>query len=45
MSTNTIAEFDLDISVIEQEDAAVRLINLTDDGCGTTCPKACASVV
>jgi FxLD family lantipeptide len=36
--------FDLDIRIIESGDAAV-LINLTDDGCGSTCPKACATNV
>jgi FxLD family lantipeptide len=35
--------FDLDIRVIESGDAAVTLINLTDDGCGSTCPSACAT--
>ncbi|SNQ46606.1 hypothetical protein FRACA_1480014 [Frankia canadensis] len=35
--------FDLDIRVIEVGDAAASLINLTDDGCGSTCPKACAT--
>lgn len=35
--------FDLDIRVIEYGDAAAPLINLTDDGCGSTCPKACAT--
>lgn len=35
--------FDLDIRVIEIGDSTVPLINLTDDGCGSTCPKACAT--
>jgi FxLD family lantipeptide len=35
--------FDLDIAVIESGDQAASLINLTDDGCGSTCPKACAT--
>jgi FxLD family lantipeptide len=35
--------FDLDIRVIEAGDTAAALINLTDDGCGSTCPKACAT--
>jgi FxLD family lantipeptide len=35
--------FDLDIKVIESGDVAATLINLTDDGCGSTCPKACAT--
>ena len=33
--------FDLDIRVIEASDAAAALINLTDDGCGSSCPNAC----
>jgi FxLD family lantipeptide len=35
--------FDLDIRLIESSDNAATLINLTDDGCGSTCPKACAT--
>jgi FxLD family lantipeptide len=35
--------FDLDIRVIEFGDRAATLIQLTDDGCGSTCPKACAT--
>jgi FxLD family lantipeptide len=35
--------FDLDIREFEFGDPAVPLINLTDDGCGSTCPKACAT--
>lgn len=35
--------FDLDIRIIELADAAAALINLTDDGCGSSCPKACAT--
>jgi|GEM_PF-6096267 FxLD family lantipeptide len=34
--------FDLDIRFVEQADIAL-LINLTDDGCTSTCPKACAT--
>ncbi|CAL2073776.1 FxLD family lanthipeptide [Streptomyces murinus] len=37
--------FDLDISVLESADDAASLINLTDDGCGSSCPKACASQI
>jgi FxLD family lantipeptide len=36
---------DLDISVLESGDGAATLINLTDDGCGSSCPKACATNV
>jgi len=35
--------FDLDISVLESGDAAATLINLTDDGCGSTCASPCAT--
>lgn len=37
--------FDLDITVLETSDEAARLINLTDDGCGSTCPLACATAM
>ncbi|MFG2091825.1 FxLD family lanthipeptide [Spirillospora sp. NPDC048824] len=37
--------FDLDIRVLESSDAAASLINLTDDNCGSSCPKACATNV
>ncbi|HLL66731.1 MAG TPA: FxLD family lanthipeptide [Micromonosporaceae bacterium] len=32
----TAAEFDLDITVVEQGDLG-GLVRLTDDGCGSTC--------
>lgn len=35
--------FDLDIRVIESGDAAASLIDLTDDGCGSTCASPCAT--
>jgi FxLD family lantipeptide len=35
--------FDLDIRIIESGGLAATLIDLTDDGCGSTCPKACAT--
>lgn len=35
--------FDLDISVLESGDAAATLINLTDDGCGSTCASPCVT--
>jgi FxLD family lantipeptide len=35
--------FDLDISVLESGDEAASLINLTDDGCGSTCASPCAT--
>ncbi|GHD34446.1 FxLD family lanthipeptide [Nocardiopsis kunsanensis] len=34
--------FALDIRLIEQSDTA-PLINLTDDGCGSSCPSACTT--
>ncbi|TQN32684.1 FxLD family lantipeptide [Haloactinospora alba] len=30
--------FDLDVSLVEREDPA-SLVNMTNDGCGTTCEK------
>ncbi|AYA15825.1 FxLD family lantipeptide [Streptomyces alfalfae] len=38
-------EFDLDISVLESDDGSAPLINLTDDGCGSTCSSPCATNV
>ncbi|MEN8654353.1 FxLD family lanthipeptide [Streptomyces sp. 21So2-11] len=41
-------EFDLDISVLESlesGDGQATLINLTDDGCGSTCSNPCATNV
>lgn len=35
--------FDLDVRVVEFGDAEMPLINLTDDGCGSSCPKACTT--
>uniref|UniRef100_UPI0012B8449F FxLD family lanthipeptide n=1 Tax=Streptomyces coelicolor TaxID=1902 RepID=UPI0012B8449F len=35
--------FDLDISVLESDDGSATLINLTDDGCGSTCSSPCAT--
>jgi FxLD family lantipeptide len=35
--------FDLDIRVVEFGGRAADLIELTDDGCGSTCPKACVT--
>ena len=35
--------FDLDIHVIEFGDSAASLINLTDDGCGSTCASPCVT--
>ncbi|MGW8552834.1 FxLD family lanthipeptide [Streptomyces tubercidicus] len=37
--------FDLDISVLESGDGQATLINLTDDGCGSTCSSPCATNV
>lgn len=38
-------DFDLDISVLESSDGEGTLINLTDDGCGSTCSSPCATNV
>lgn len=35
--------FDLDIRVIEFGGRAADLLELTDDGCGSTCPRACVT--
>jgi FxLD family lantipeptide len=35
--------FDLDIRVIESGDAAASLINVTDNGCGSTCASPCVT--
>lgn len=35
--------FDLDIRIIEFGGRSADLIELTDDGCGSTCPKACCT--
>lgn len=35
--------FDLDIRVLELGDQASSVINLTDDGCGSTCSSPCAT--
>lgn len=35
--------FDLDIRVIEFGGRAANLLELTDDGCGSTCPRACVT--
>jgi FxLD family lantipeptide len=35
--------FDLDIRFIETSDTAATLVNLTDDGCGSTCSSPCAT--
>lgn len=40
--TTTPSPFTLDIRLIEQSDPA-PLINLTDDGCGSSCPSACTT--
>ncbi|MDT0330109.1 FxLD family lanthipeptide [Nocardiopsis lambiniae] len=39
---NPSSPFTLDIRLIENSDTA-PLINLTDDGCGSSCPSACAT--
>ena len=37
--------FDLDVSVLESGDRSAALINLTDDGCNSSCPESCATNV
>jgi len=41
-SDPSLEGFNLDIRLIETSDDASSLINLTDDGCGSSCPDACA---
>ncbi len=36
------AGFDLDVTLIEQQDLG-GLINMTNDGCGSSCGGACVS--
>ncbi|MDP9792523.1 FxLD family lantipeptide [Catenuloplanes nepalensis] len=36
-------EFDLDIEFIEAGDTVERIIQMTEDGCGSTCASACTS--
>ncbi|MGV9849247.1 FxLD family lanthipeptide [Streptomyces sp. NPDC003442] len=38
-------DFELDITVLESGDQSAKLINLTDDGCGSTCSSPCATNV
>ncbi|MEU9889716.1 FxLD family lanthipeptide [Sphaerisporangium sp. NPDC051017] len=46
---NTVVDvdqpFDLDIRVLESSGGAANLINLTDDGCGSTCASPCATAM
>ncbi|WP_152691982.1 FxLD family lanthipeptide [Nocardiopsis sp. RV163] len=35
--------FALDIRLLENSDSLAQLINLTDDGCGSSCPNACTT--
>lgn len=37
--------FDLDITILEAGDGVGSLINLTDDGCKSSCPESCATNV
>jgi FxLD family lantipeptide len=41
--TSETDPFDLDIRFIENGSAAASLINLTDNGCGSTCASPCAT--
>ena len=38
-----LGEWDLDVSIVESGPAADKLIQMTDDGCGTTCQSACST--
>jgi FxLD family lantipeptide len=38
-----LADFDLDITIVEGGPAADQLIRLTSDGCNSTCASACVS--
>ncbi|MEU4113785.1 FxLD family lanthipeptide [Kitasatospora sp. NPDC028055] len=40
--TDSVTQFDLDITVVSNNDVYGALMSNTDDGCGSTCP-ACAS--
>ncbi|MDE3721424.1 FxLD family lanthipeptide [Nocardiopsis sp. N85] len=35
--------FTLDIRLLESSDSLAQLINLTDDGCGASCPTTCVT--
>lgn len=35
------SEFDLDVSIVESGPVVAELMQLTDDGCGSTCETAC----
>ena len=38
-----LADWDLDISIVESGPAADQLIRVTDDGCNSSCGTACTS--
>ncbi|MFF1417972.1 FxLD family lanthipeptide [Streptomyces sp. NPDC058280] len=38
-----LADFELDITIVEGGPAADQLIRLTSDNCGSTCSTACVS--
>lgn len=42
-SPSSESPFALDIRLIENSDSLAQLINLTDDGCGTSCPTTCVT--
>ncbi|WP_159944683.1 FxLD family lanthipeptide [Nocardiopsis sp. FR6] len=42
-NTRSESPFALDIRLIENSDSLAQLINLTDDGCGSSCPSACTT--
>ncbi|WEH31955.1 FxLD family lanthipeptide [Streptomyces sp. AM 4-1-1] len=35
--------WELDVSIVESGPSADRLIQMTDDGCGSTCQSACST--
>ncbi|WP_103502963.1 FxLD family lanthipeptide [Streptomyces sp. SM12] len=39
--TEDFGDWDLDVSIVESGPSADRLIQMTDDGCGSTCESAC----
>jgi FxLD family lantipeptide len=42
-SPSSESPFALDIRLIENSDSLAQLINLTDDGCGSSCPNSCTT--
>lgn len=42
-SSGEMADWELDITIVEGGPAADQLIRLTNDGCNSTCATACVS--